>query len=205
MKQLSIPYISNFNQWEDIPKLTDFTYPWREEKVPYTSFSAYYNDAYIHFRFEAAGPSHLIYVNDNNKLEVIHSERVEIFFRSNEEMKPYYCLEMDPNGRVLDYRANYYREFERDWQWPDSLHIKTTIDETGYTLEGKLSFESLKALGVLQNDKIQIGLYRGHCTAIENNKGTIKWISWVDSKTDQPDFHVPSSFGVLNLLSREFH
>jgi hypothetical protein len=27
----------------------------------------------------------------------------------------------------------------------------------------------------------------------------LKWISWVDSKTQDADFHVPSAFGILKL------
>jgi hypothetical protein len=49
----------------------------------------------------------------NDKLEVVNSERVEIFFRKDEALTPYYGLELDANGRVLDYEAEYHRKFNR--------------------------------------------------------------------------------------------
>lgn len=199
MKKLSISNIPNFVSWDKVKSINDFTYPWRKDAPPSTSFAAYYDDSYLHFRFVAKGPKPLVYVKDNNKLEVIQSERVEIFFREDEKMNPYYVLEMDPHGRVLDYKAKHYREFERSWSWPESLDIKTEIVEDGYTLQGKFSLSLLKEFELLRNNQIQIGLYRGHCVHLENNKGTIQWISWIDPKSPEPDFHVPTSFGTLTL------
>jgi len=190
MKELSISKITNFVSWDDIKSTKDFTYPWRKEASPNTSFAAYYNETHIYS---------LIYVKDNNKLEVIHSERVEIFFRIDDKMDPYYVLEMDPHGRVLDYKAKLYREFERRWQWPEPLDIKTEIGEGRYTLEGKVSLSLLKELELLKGNQIEMGLYRGHCVKLENNKGTIQWMSWVDPNTPKPDFHVPASFGIMTL------
>lgn len=43
------------------------------------------------------------------------------------------------------------------------------------------------------------GLYRGEYYHKEADKIAIKWISWVVGNTDKPNFHVPSSFGVLKL------
>ena len=200
MKQLSISKVLNFTNWDNIGRLTDFSYSWETEKSPETSFSAYYDETHVHFLFIASGPKPLVYVNDNNKIEVTQSERVEIFFRKDEKMQPYYCLEMDPYGRVLDYKANFYREFDRNWQWPESLSIKTKIEDENYRLEGKLNLSTLKDLGLLTKNKIQIGLFRGHCVKLIKKKASIKWISWVDSKTKKPDFHVPSAFGSLLLL-----
>lgn len=203
MKQILIPKITDFSSWDKAAKIDDFSYPWQKEKAPKTIFYSYYDDNYIHFRFVAFGPKPLIFVRNNNKLEVIESERVEIFFRSDDKMNPYYCLEMDPLGRVLDYKAELYRKFQRNWQWPESLMIKTTITNENYSLQGRISLNVLKELNLLKDKEIQIGLYRGHCTKIKKKKGFIKWISWIDSKTKTPDFHVPSSFGLLKLSRLE--
>jgi hypothetical protein len=43
------------------------------------------------------------------------------------------------------------------------------------------------------------GLYRGECVKLEGDKATLRWISWVDPKTANPDFHVASSFGKFIL------
>ena len=114
-------------------------------------------------------------------------------------MSPYYCLEIDPYGRVLDYKAILYRKFDRNWQWPESLSIESKINDKNYTVEGKISLSILNQLDLINNNNIQIGLFRGHCTNLVGNAATLKWISWVDSKTPEPDFHVPSAFGILKL------
>ena len=199
MKVFSISKLGSFDNRDGIPNVDDFSYPWRDEEAPKTIFQAYYDDEFIHFQFLAYGPTPFVYVKDNNKLEVIHSERVEIFFRTNEKMRPYYVLEMDPHGRVLDYKANHYREFDRSWEWPDSLDVQTSIHEDHYTLQGKFNIETLQRMNLIQENEIQIGLYRGHCTEMVNGKANVKWMSWVGSGTEEPDFHVPSSFGILRL------
>jgi hypothetical protein len=199
MKKNRINKVMDFSNWNQIVKLTDFCYPWRDEKVPLTEFRAYYDDTYLHFLFVSSGSKPLVYVNNNNKMEVIHSERVEMFFRSDESMKPYYCLEIDPYGRILDYRANFYREFDRNWFWPESLFIQSKISDKTYSVQGKISLFILDKLGLLKNNEIQIGLFRGHCTELKGDIASIKWISWVDPKTKHPDFHVPSAFGLFIL------
>ncbi|WP_218598827.1 sugar-binding protein [Polaribacter sp. NJDZ03] len=199
MKQFVIYKLKEGESRDDLTVLDDFFYPWEKETSPKTLFSAFYDDAYINFRFEAFGPKPKVFVATDNKLEVTKSERVEIFFRKNKEMTPYYCLEMDPNGRVLDYEANTYRKFNRKWMWPTSLCIKTVIKEDRYILEGKLSLSFLKEKEILKENQLEIGLYRGHCVELVNDIATIKWISWVDPKTEKPDFHVAESFGVLKL------
>ena len=199
MKQFSIFKLENFTGWDKIDELNDFSYPWEKEESPSTTFKAYYNQNYIHFRFVASGPKPLVFVDKNHKMEVVYSERVEIFFRSNDKMNPYYILEIDPYGRVLDYKAQLHRKFDRNWQWPEPLFIETAINNKNYTVEGKISLFVLKQLDLINNCQIQIGLYRGHCTELKEKKASIKWISWIDSKTSEPDFHVPSSFGILKL------
>lgn len=199
MKEFRISKLTSELSWNQAATLKDFDYPWQNATPPKTVFKAFYDEECIHFKFIAYGPKPLVYVKTNHKIEVTKSERVEIFFRSNDNMQPYYCLEMDPKGRVLDYRADYYRKFDRQWQWPDKLHVKTEVFKEYYSLQGKLSFATLAKLGLLQDNIIEIGLYRGHCLELNGENATINWISWVDSKTTEPDFHVPSSFGKLVL------
>lgn len=199
MKEYSVPKITTFRNWNTIPKISDFCFPWRNEKIPTTEFSVYVDNDHLNFKFMATINDPYIYVKNNHKLEVRYSERVEIFFRSNEKMKPYYCLEMDPHGRVLDYKANFYRVFDRDWEWPEPLFIRVNETEIGYELEGKISLKTLRNLKVLEGDRLEIGLFRGYCENTGSDKPEIKWISWVDSKTESPDFHVPSAFGAFLL------
>jgi hypothetical protein len=202
MKTLYIPFIEIFHTWERVEFLNDFSSPWRKDTPPKTAFQAYHNDEYLHFKYTAFGPKPLVYVKTNHKLEVIHSERVEIFFRKNANLNPYYVFEIDPHGRVLDYKASHYRNFDRSWSWPTDLQIKTEIHEYHYTVQGQFKKTDLRSLGLLQNDELQVGLYRGHCTALKKDQANINWISWIDSGTAEPDFHVPSSFGKFILQAK---
>lgn len=203
MKNFTIPKIINFTNWGKLNELDDFSFPWEHQDSPKTVFKAYYDIDYLYFQFTAYGPKPNIYVMNNSKMEVILSERVELFFRIDSGMSPYYCLEIDPYGRVLDYKATFYRSFNRSWHWPESLNIKTKIESSFYLVEGKIKLSTLKNLKVLKNGQMQVGIFRGHCVSLIKKEAHIKWISWVDSKTKEPDFHVPSSFGQIILQSTQ--
>ena len=134
--------------------------------------------------------------------DVVESDRVEIFFKADDKMNPYYALELDALGRVLDTEGKFYRDIDFDWTWPEGhLKVKANTDQEGYTVEGSISFESLRKLGMYKDDKIlNAGLYRGEYGTTESSgKVQTKWISWVIPKSEKPDFHIPSSFGVLKL------
>lgn len=199
MKQFLIPKLTTFISWDEITTLSDFSCRLEMEKLPATIFNAYYDQNHMHFRFVASGPKPLVFVEKNDKMEVIRSERVEIFFRSDEKMQPYYCLEIDPLGRVLDYKAKLHREFDRNWQWPEPLNIQTIIKAENYTVQGKISLSVLNKLDLIHNNQIQVGLFRAHCVQLEEKKASIKWINWVDPDIEALDFHVPSAFGILKF------
>jgi len=199
VKNIIVPYFETPLDYANGIEINDFTYPWKEDSPPSTIFHVYHDKKFLHFRFTAFGPPPLVYIKDNHKLEVIHSERIEIFFKQDDELNPYYCFEIDPHGRVLDYQAHHYRDFNRDWKWSDDLNIKTEILADRYLVSGQFKLSILSGLGLFKGDKLQVGLYRGHCTSLVGTDMNIQWISWVDPQTEEPDFHVPSSFGRFEL------
>jgi hypothetical protein len=169
------------------------------------TFRALWDDDRFYFRFDVESTHIRTYVKDNHKMEVVDSDRVEIFFRRNDRLDPYYCLEMDPLGRVMDYRAFFYRIFEYGWQWPgnNQLKVKSTKVESGYIVEGSITLASLRDLELLNNNELQAGLYRGECLKTDDSQPGFEWISWVKPDSDHPDFHIPSSFGVIKLGTRD--
>jgi hypothetical protein len=199
MKRYHIPKIPKFTTWLEVESLSDFSNPWRAETPPRTEFRAFHDGIHLHFQFMAFGNRPLVYIENNNKLEVRYSERVELFFRTDEAMTPYYCLEMDPNGRTLDYEAKLYRDFNRDWSWPEPLNLKIEIRDDFYSLQGMMTIATLTRLGIVKNRHLEVGVYRGHCIDLLKNDNSIQWVSWVDPKTATPDFHVPESFGMFQL------
>jgi chondroitin AC lyase len=70
-----------------------------------------------------------------------------------------------------------------------------------YTVQGSVGLETLRSLGVLGTSSGQLctGLYRAEFSHRPDGSVHRGWMSWVDPGTVEPDFHVPSSFGVLEL------
>lgn len=188
--------------WQKANSLTDFSYPWRKETPPKTEFKALYDEEWFYFLYRAEDPE-IITKSDptiNQEMEVVNSDRVEIFFKKDDQMNPYYSLELDARGRILDTKGKYYRDIDFDWNWPEGhLIVEASMDENGYWVEGKISFESLRQLDMLGEGFLRAGLYRGEYQTLVDGKRETKWISWIKPDSETPDFHIPSSFGVLKL------
>jgi len=103
-------------------------------------------------------------------------------------------------ARVLDYIGEFHRQFDTSWSWPAG-HLKTKTDKRkdGYTVEIAISKKSLTDLGLIKNNTLQAGLYRADCLELKGTCRKFQWISWVKPDSKTPDFHIPSSFGVLKL------
>jgi len=187
--------------WSEASTLSDFHYPWTPRTPPKTTFKALHCSSYLYFQFLAIDPELNALVDNNDQMEVTESDRVEIFFRSDASMTPYYCLEMDFLGRRLENSAVFHRQMDFDWSWPEGLTSQARETPEGYEVIGRISKSSLETLNLLQNNQIELGLFRGeYKQSPEKGQTTVKWISWVDPGTPQPDFHVPSAFGTLFLV-----
>jgi hypothetical protein len=185
--------------WKKANELTDFTYPWEKEPAPATHFKALHSKEWLYCLFDVFDDHITIHVDKNDKSEVGSSCRAEIFFRIDEKLSPYYGLEIDPLARVMDYKVEYYRKFDSKWSWPaGDLIVKSHRRPNGYTIELAVSKKSLRELGLLKEKTLQAGLYRGDCI-MKNDTCNFKWISWVKPDSKTPDFHIPSSFGELQL------
>jgi hypothetical protein len=186
--------------WAGANTLTRFTYPWENTTAPATSFSALWDGQWLYCLYIVKDDTVITYINKNEKRETGASDRVEIFFKADNKMSPYYCLEMDAAGRILDYTATYYRQMNYEWQWPKGqLVVKTCRTKDGYILEAAIGIPFLNAMGLLKDNRLQAGLFRAECTGIQNGKANLKWISWINPQSAQPDFHIPAAFGILML------
>lgn len=186
--------------WNSAEKNSDFTYPWEDDVAPNTTFMALHDSKNFYFRYEVEATKVNTFVDKNHKLEVVDSERVELFFCRNKKLNPYYCLELDAHGRVLDYVTRYYRNFDYEWSWEENnLKVKASEYKGGYVVEGAITLDSLRKYELLKNNEMLTGLYRGYCTTLPT-AGTgaqLRWISWINPEVEEPDFHIPSSFGKL--------
>ncbi|UXX80987.1 hypothetical protein N7E81_07730 [Reichenbachiella carrageenanivorans] len=87
--------------------LDDFNFPWREETPPPTRFRAVYDEIYFYFQYDVVDPKICLSRTLGDERDVIKSDRVEIFFIANNDMYPYYCLELDAGGLLLDYEVSF--------------------------------------------------------------------------------------------------
>ncbi len=182
--------------WKQAEALVDFRFPWIAMQAPATTFRALRNSKKFFFCFEIADADLVLDDSDDPVKRVTGSDRAELFFATGESLDPYYCLEIDPRGYVFDYRGKYYREFSPEWTWP-GLETAARIGEGGYVVAGCLPMESFEALGLLQEGEtcLRAGVYRAEFSHAADGTVVEDWISWVDPGTENPDFHVPGSFG----------
>src|SRR5579871_1439495 len=93
--------------WKQSDELTAFVYPWENEKAPFTSFKALHSKDWLYCVFTVTDENVVTYVEKKDKTDVLKSDRVEIFFKQEDNTANYYCLEMDPLGRVYDNEAKF--------------------------------------------------------------------------------------------------
>lgn len=187
--------------WENATILTTFLHPWKPEGLPATSFRALWTDTHLYFLYHVEDYEIITPQRGRGELDAVASDRVEIFFKSDDDKKPYYSLEMDPLGRCLDSKGEFTKYVDFEWDWPiRDFILMASQQKDGYTVEGSISLASLRKLGIYKDDGIlNAGLYRGEYYHKDNGEIGIKWISWVVSNPEKPNFHVPNSFGVLKL------
>lgn len=188
-------------RWQEAEILNDFCLAWEPLAPPLTEFRALWDDTHLHFRFDCVDEDLVLAEGPTAKDRVLGSDRVEIFFAPDLGLKPYYCFEMSPAGDVLAYEARFYREMNWDWSCPE-LTISTHMDANHYSVAGSLPLECLRAWQVMKPEGAEIiaGLYRAEFSHQESGGIRPGWMPWVHPQTEKPDFHVPASFGVLELM-----
>ncbi|APU11164.1 sugar-binding protein [Cellulophaga lytica] len=187
--------------WSKAEILSDFISAWDSRPNSKIEFRSLWDSKKLFFYFKVFDSQIIIDEKDNNEENIGNSDRVELFFKMNDTLNPYYCIEIDPKSRILDFRANAKRKFEFDWCWPKGeLEVKSNITAHYFTVEGAITINSLKGLDLIKNYKIETGIFRAKYYLTENSKHESTWISWVNPNTQYPNFHTSSSFGVLHLL-----
>lgn len=188
--------ISAFSFWEKSDCLTDFCSPWNSDPFSKIEFRAFCDPDNFYFNFRVFDTAVYLDEKDDSIDSIGNSDRVELFFRTNESLSPYYCLEMDTAGRIMDFKAYPDKNFDFDWKWPkNDLEVQTSKDTVSFTVEGRISIQSLKDLNLIQNNTIEAGVYRAKFLKDEAQEYEPTWISWVNPNTETPNFHIASSFG----------
>jgi hypothetical protein len=198
-----------------------FVFPWKPGPAPATEFRALWDDENFYFSFRVQDADIVVVENFRDPKDAVLEDRVEFYLCRDERMKDCYCVEIDSRGRVLDYHASYYRNFNFDWDFA-GLETQASPRPDGYEVEGRIPLQSITALGfppIRAGVKARFGIFRAEFSHDRSGRKvepaeTIhnlgrklagpppieEWISWVDPKISEPDFHVPASLGWLEFV-----
>ena len=199
-KQLTISGKGDYIVWDSAQILTDFCSPWSNEKGTEITFKALWDRENLFFNFTVLDTEIHIEKKDDSFESIGNSDRVELFFRTNDALNPYYCLEIDTTGRIMDFIAYPNKNFDFNWNWPkNDLAVKSSANANSFTVEGAISIKSLKNLNLIKNNTIEIGVFRAKYTKRQNGCFEPNWITWINPNTETPNFHIASSFGVFIL------
>lgn len=187
--------------WEKANCLTDFTSPWNNDPVLKIEFRALWDLDYLYFNFQVFDSEVYIDRKDNSTDSICNSDRVELFFRKDEKLSPYYCLEMDVDARILDFEAYPNWNFDYNWKWPEKqLEIQSVKEQNSFTVVGRISIASLEELELIHDNIMEVGVYRAKFSKAEDGSYEPTWISWINPNTAEPNFHIASSFGKFVLM-----
>lgn len=187
--------------WNHAVQLTDFTFPWDSTPPPHTCFRALWNEENLLFRFDCVDEDLVLGEGDTLKDRVLGSDRVEIFCAPDLSLDPYYAFEISPLGEILAYRARHYRQYDWEWTCPE-LEVKAKIDGKNYQVQGTLPMAVLRHLNILKPGATEFytGVFRAEFSRRKDGSIHSGWMPWVNSQTERPDFHVPTAFGVFELV-----
>ncbi len=192
--------------WQEITAIDkEMHFPWETTPAPMTVFKAFQDKEYFYFSFETEDTNIVIAETITKEMDIAREDRVELFFAQAPIDKPladgslpnYFALEMDYKGRTLSIKADSQKNRDVDWNM-NTLETKGSRTEKGYILEGRIALEELHQLGVINDNFIQAGVYRAEFSTV-NGEEVMQWISWIDPKTENPNFHINSSFGTFIL------
>lgn len=150
-----------------------------------TSVRIFSDSASLYFLYEVQDTSLTLVEDFKGESDVEPEDRVEVFFSPGPDMELYYCAEIDPLGRVLDYSCRYPSQMDYGWDF-STLEVLSGLKEVGYTVAFKVSKSELVSLGVDLS-----GFYIGIFRADFRPDGTVNWYSHVESDDEAPNFHQP--------------
>ncbi|OBU22114.1 carbohydrate-binding family 9-like protein [Photobacterium aquimaris] len=198
--------IAQDNEWKSAQALTDFTFPWRDTPAPATEFKAVWHADSLYFQYTVTDAN--VAIGTDPERAILDSDRVEIFLAKDVQLSRYYTMEIDPKARVFSAEASYdminqkRASLDSNWTWK-GLEIKASLTDSGYVVEGKLPLQTLTDLSLWQNKQqtqLLCALMRAEFTQQADGKLDMGWMTWIDPKTPQPNFHNPQTFGQCQLV-----
>lgn len=182
--------------WTRAERIERFQFPWSSKPPPATEFRAFADADTFYFAFVATDATQVAALDFLTESTVDGEDRVEVFIARDADLHDYFCLEIDSRGRVHDYAAHTYRQFDSAWHCP-GLRTAATTSTTGYTVEASVPLVELSRLlgqTTRAGSELRLGLFRADFRADATGDQPDNWLSWTRPEPTKPDFHVPSAF-----------
>ena len=198
---IQIDGVLNEPAWKQAPIIRAFSYPWLERAAPLTEFRAVADEGRLYVSFEVKDDDVMFEKDFAGESTLDREDRVEIFFARDPALDGYFCLEIDPLGRVHDYAASHYRKFDTGWNCA-GLRSAGVIRPGGYTVEVSVPLATLTQLlghAVAPQSLLRVGLFRADFRHGSLGDSPGNWLSWVRPAAATPDFHIPSAFADWQL------
>lgn len=182
--------------------ISDFRFPWADAPAPRTVFRARTVGDRLEFDFEVDDADVIVREPWDGESTVDGEDRVELFLARDPGLQDYWCLEIDPLGRVHDYHARHYRQFDDAWDCP-GLATEGARTPGGYAVRGSVPLATLSELmgrPIASGSELRIGLFRAEFRGTgppARGDADDNWISWVRPGGEKPDFHVPDAFATF--------
>ena len=179
--------------------ISEFRFPWADAPAPRTVFRARTVGDRLEFDFDVDDADVIVREAWGGESTVDGEDRVELFVARDPDLRDYWCIEIDPLGRVHDYRARHYRRFDDSWNCP-GLETQGARTAAGYAVRGSIPLATLSELmgrPIAAGSELRIGLFRAEFRGTgpaARGEADDNWISWVRPGGEKPDFHVPGAF-----------
>ena len=181
---IKVDGILNDPEWASADSIDGLYAPWDSIGKDKTKIKLFHSSLYFYVEDQT-----LITYDFVEELTVAKGGRVELFFSATPNLSQYYCIEMDPLGNILDYSAQYYRKFNEDWDFNQTI-VASQLRPEGYIVEGCISIKELERLGI--KGSFYLGIFQADFKS--NRLDDVVWFTWVTPDSDDPDFHIPSAF-----------
>jgi hypothetical protein len=190
----------NDHGWCDAKTDTHFVFPWEpQRKVPLTVFHAVHDGQRLYLSWRAVDEEIVLAAeSDTDEKGIIGEDRCEIYFTPEFNLsREYYSFEINLYGKVLDYAISYHRNFNMDWKYAQIVAAGAKTAD-GYIVEASLPlafFEEYHLWDPIEHNMVKAGLFRSQFNLKSDGSIEEHWLSWLDPKRTEIDFHMPGTFG----------
>lgn len=152
-----------------------------------TRFRCHADDERFYFHYEILDSTMTMIDDYQGERTIDWEDRAEIFFSTTADMKNYFCAEIDPMGRRMDYSSSYGQPLDYDWNFKTMRQAGQVFDG-GYIVSGSVARAELEGLGVDLDGGFYLGVFR----ADFHEDGSVNWYSAVSTDDESPYFHKPN-------------